>query len=270
MTRTTHRRIGCLTALLTTGFWLAASPNVTAQIRSGGGQSDRKPGARGGVGGPIAAAGTGTAADTAYCRIVRYTPSDLGEWDDFHGNLLVKPVAFGSHVERLYLVKERPPRIDVDADLPEEDLYLELFDPGLYCTVQWSKQRIPEDARRPTKVLLRIEFTPIEVDGTILSIQEDEIKVRVHPASGTPWPHVLAREKPGADTQSDRAKARLSRPLVARLAWMPDVSEWMDEYGDPCNSWDYNEGEPIRASIIVGVSQGLILSMSRVPPDESP
>lgn len=199
-------------------------------------------------------------------RIIKFKPFDPEQYEEeFLGYLLVKPVYPGSDVERV-LVPEldrfKLTVADREIDIDDYELFLAK---GMMCAIQ---TRTVDSSTVPlhiAKVLTQIELCVIEIEGRIKKLTDDLVRLRAKPLRDQPWPQLQAEHTAGAGRSSTADQDDPRRHLIVRFSIVEDLTSFVDEDGWSADLSDFEEGQAVRATVVVGRPRGILLKMMPAP-----
>jgi hypothetical protein len=203
--------------------------------------------------------------NTAYCRIIRYSPDDNSA-SGIVGVLRVKPIERDAKVIKLIVRDSDSPCVAVGQNMfYAEDVERFAFK-GLYLNAQWKPVLISADDRLEKDVLVKLEAADFVVDGVIQEIADDYIVLRCHPANGAIWPHFKEMAETGVGPlrgcpphELKERSSRLHRKLKLNID--EEVTSFTDSDGRPATYWDYVEGQAVEATIVFGRKEGILLNL---------
>ncbi len=207
-------------------------------------------------------------------RVLKFETEVSGDEGEFIGTIKIKPIEKKSRTVSLLLRESDELRITVGGYTVTVDELEELPWKGLYCTTSWRfgppidlEDDSGEDVKKPRRQkreLQSLTFDLLNVEGTIHSVEEDIIILKVKPKNGKNWPDIEAKRILNPKYFGNRTTKRVAQRKI-KLKILDDVSKFLAGNGAPLDLMDFEDEQKIEATIIYGTRMGLMVKL--VAPD---
>ncbi len=206
-------------------------------------------------------------------RVLKFEAEVSGDEDEFLGTIKVKPIENKSRTVSLLIRESDELRITVGGITITVDELEELPWKGLYCTTSWrfgppaDLETDREDVKKPRRQkreLQSLSFDLLNVEGTVDSVEEDIIILKVKPKNGKNWPDIEAKRILNPKYFGNRTTKRVAQRKI-KLKMLDDVAKFLAGNGAPLDLMDFEDKQKIEATIIYGTKMGLMVKL--VAPD---
>lgn len=204
----------------------------------------------------------------ALSRIIKFKPFDA-DHDDYPGYLLVRSLQPGASVERVLMPQWDKVRLTIPGHHVEVDDYESLLIKGIVCEVQSKDIDSSQAPLHISKEVTRIIMSVVDVEGRIKRITDDLVRLRAKPVDNQPWPQLAAAQFKGSRAASQSVRNDPARFLIVRFNILEDLTELVDEDDWAIDPSDFQEGERVRATVIVGRPRGILLKLKPARQDDA-
>ncbi len=268
----TTRRIGSWAFVFVAALsvWLIAAEPVGAQLgavpkgRTGGRDKGTKRG-------PIVRNKTWSDVGSHRSRILKFELAEAGEDEELIGTLKIMPLEQDARTITLQVRRSEDLKIELGRHVFDPAEFEDIPWKGLICTATWGypddAEADPADSERNEKkkkkkkkkrVLQSLRFETMQVKGKIKEIEGDLIVLRVKPANNQPWPE--SRRPSGKAPKDSKTKKVLLKKLKLKI--YEDVTDFVDRNEAPLDFGDFEEGQEIEATIVVGRKMGIMVTLA--------
>ncbi|MBN2563312.1 MAG: hypothetical protein JXQ75_20520 [Phycisphaerae bacterium] len=212
------------------------------------------------------------------CRIIKFEPAKTGEEDEnLLGVLKVKPIAKDAKMLRLRVRRNEQLSIELAGHQFDLDALEEIPWKGLFCEATWGS---PDDdsaddeggkskkRKKNQRDLRSLKFETVEVEGKIVSIENDMILLKVKPKDGKEWPDIEAKQATGSGKAPAKPKKVGQRKL--RLRMLDAVTSFEAGNNERLDLGDFEVDQRIEATVTcgMGVKVGIMVKL-RAPDVEA-
>lgn len=208
------------------------------------------------------------------CRIIKFEVVDgekTREKDqDLAAYVMVRPLSRNARPLRLAVLNGGNVSFVLGRHALEESAWKDFPWKGLHCEVNWVQTgddpltREKEPAR---KELRSLSFELLEVMAEIERIEDGAVVLRALPKAGRPWPDAEPPDK-DAPKPSPAPKEPAVRKL--RLKVLDGITTLLDEKGGEADLKDFQPGQRVEATLVLGSGDGILVSMPPVGEDDKP
>jgi hypothetical protein len=259
-----HRtRSGLLIALLTVGISLVLAEPLAAQSRGGGprggGSRTKKPTEKK----PKADEPDWVDNGNDKCHILKFEPATDAADETLIGYLSVKPMSTKkARTLKLAVRKTDKLQIDLGGQAIELEALAGLEWKGLTCNASWilgsSQPTANTGEKKPKKKkgreLITLSIDPLELEGTIESIEGDSILVKAKPAKDGEWP--ISAGKEGNDSKT--TKKVPYRKL--KLRFIDEFTKFEGSSGT-LELGDFQVGQDVEITAVCSTKGGVMMAL---------
>ncbi len=202
---------------------------------------------------------------------------------DLVGILKVRPVAKGAKVLKLRVHNRENVRIAVGGHQFAVEMYPEILSKGLFCSADWGFKggddlSQPSDDSKKTKPrknlpreLRALTFETLEIEGTILEIEDDVMVLKGKPKDDRQWPDIEARLARSSKPSSTDGKPPRVSPKKIRLKMLDGMTSFEDAARHALDLGDFEVEQQIEATIVfagTGKKQGMLVALRSLTAEE--
>lgn len=269
----TTRRIGSWAFVFVAALsvWLIAAEPVAAQI---GASPKGRPGRRDKGNKPARPTRSKAWSDVGShrSRILKFELAEAGEDEELIGTLKIMPLEQDAKTVTLQVRRSEDLKIELGRHVFDPAEFEDIPWKGLICTATWG---YPDDAeaeadpaysernekkkkKKKKRVLQSLRFETMQVKGKIKEIEGDLIVLRAKPVNNQPWPE---SRRPSRKTPKDgKTKKILLKKLKLKI--YEDVTDFVDQNEAPLDFGDFEEGQEIEATIVLGRKLGIMVTLA--------
>jgi hypothetical protein len=200
-------------------------------------------------------------------KILKFELAEAGEDEELIGKLKIMPLELHAKAVTLLVRRSDDLKIELGGHVFDPAEFEDIPWKGLICNVTWGYPEQDEDdpagrddpkPRKPKKKreLKALRFETMQVKGKIKEIDGDLIILRARPANGQPWPMIKKpSDKPPKETKKKIPLKKL------KLKIYEDVTDFVDRNEQPLDFGDFEEGQEIEATVVVG-KMGIMVTLA--------
>lgn len=237
-------------------FWPATES--MAQFSGPGGGRGKTPPKKPDGGDDRAADTRPQGSDTGW--IIKFQPPRDRDDEDLFGYLRLRPNDKDARTLKLRILRSEPPMVELGkrSDFEAEELP-DLLARWLQCTVDWKVENPDSKRRIKDKMVTRVSFPSLDVEGTIEEIEDDMIVLRARPKNNQPWPGQKEDSPRRNPSQASQVKKVPLRKLKIKL--IEDVPTFSDAKSSQLDLVDFEPSQTVEAGIVYGKRESILLSL---------
>jgi hypothetical protein len=213
-------------------------------------------------------------------QIAKFEPTTDEKDEDLLGYLTIRPTEKGAKTLKLQIrrVEEQQTAkndcVSLGTHAFDADAYGDVLWKGLYCDVSWDWLRKEGDSekKKPTiRVLKKLTFDTIAVEGKIEEVEGEFLTIKVRPAAGREWPDSEGKETPTAGQMgkaTDTAKVKQAVAKKLRVKIFDDVTAFKDAAKQSLEMGDFAVDQQIVATVVYGKSDGILVELQSLTAEE--